>query len=118
MNVSNWANYTKIYTFRDCFEPEQVEGEIKQINELMENDCMLVTDAISISPLVDHLTVWKQPDTDELSLSFYKGDTEIVRINTCDFREIQLQFEIEENTKIGALKLHYCYIKAFKGYQI
>ncbi len=118
MDSSNWSNYTKVYTFRDCFDIFQVEGEVKQINNLIKNGCLLTTDALSVSTLVDHLNACKNPDTGEMVLCFYKGKTEIATIDTYDFKEVQLQFEIEENIETKEFKLHYCYIKPFKEYQI
>lgn len=116
--VTNWSSYTKVYTFRDCFDIFQVEGEFNQINDLIKNGCLLITDALSISTLVDYVNICKSSDTNETTLCFYKGKNEIARVSTYYFKEVQLHFEIEENIKTRELKLHYCYIKPFKEYQM
>ena len=113
-----WSNYKKVYVFRDCFEAEQIEGEIKQINDMLEKQvCLLGAGALLVSIPVKEIRAYKSEDTGELELSFTNGKEEIIFISTFDYKEIQLCFEFEENLETGAILLHGCGLKTFKEYQ-
>ncbi len=122
-----WSNYTKTFAFRDCFDEINVEGNVAAINKLLKtkqfNDevgVALCTDLIS-TDTVTNFEAYKLEDTGEWNLNFYNGEYGCPPIATLiidDCKEIQLQFEIEENLDTRDISIHHCTVKGFKEYQM
>lgn len=80
----------------------------------------ICTDLINTTAATS-LEAYTLEDTGEWVLNFYNTDYELPPIATVTidrFKEIQLQFEIEENLDNGNIVIHYCTIKGFKEYQM
>lgn len=122
-----WSNYTKTFVFRDCFDEINVEGNVAAINKLLKTKQLngdigvfICTDLISTNSATSFGT-YKLEDTGEWNLNFYNGEYDFSPVATLvidDCKEIQLQFEIEENLDNGDMSIHYCKIKGFKEYQM
>lgn len=122
-----WSNYIKTFIFRDCFDEIKVENDVKAINKLLstkqnnnEIGAFICTDLMNTTNATS-LEAYQSEDTGEWILNFYNTDYELPPIATVTidrFKEIQLQFEIEENLENGNIVIHYCTIKGFKEYQM
>ncbi len=120
-----WSNYTKTFVFRDCFDEINVEGNVVAINKLLEtkqlNDevgAFICTDLLSTN-IATEIEAYQQEDTGEWVLEFYNAiKNSVATVVISDYKEVQLQFEIEENLTNGAIKVHYCTVKGFKEYQM
>lgn len=122
-----WSNYTKTFVFRDCFDEINVEGNVVAINKLFKtkqlNDevgVFICTDLINTASATS-LEAYTLEDTGEWVLQFYYDGTPIATIATVtidNFKEMQLQFEIEENLDNGDILIHHCTVKGFKEYQM
>lgn len=122
-----WSNYIKTFVFRDCFDEINVKENMVAINKLLSTKqhngdvgAFICTDLISTNKTTS-LEAYTLEDTGEWVLNFYNTDYELPPIATVTidrFKEIQLQFEIEENLDNGNIVIHYCTIKGFKEYQM
>lgn len=122
-----WSNYIKTFIFRDCFDEIKVENDVKAINKLLSTKqhdgtigAFICTDLISTN-IATSFEAHQLDDTGEWVLNFNNTDYFIPPIATVTidrFKEIQLQFEIEENLENGNIVIHYCTIKGFKEYQM
>lgn len=122
-----WSNYTKTFVFRDCFDEINVKDNVKAINKLLSIKqhgggvgAFICTDLISTN-VATSIEAYTSDDTGEWNLNFYNVDYDLPPIATLtidNYKEIQLQFEIEENLDNGNLIIHYCTIKGFKEYQM
>ncbi len=122
-----WSTYTKTFVFRDCLAEEIVMNNVKVINKMLgikqhkgERGAFICTDLMGTSTATS-IEACRLEDTGEWTINFYGDDFEqppVATVTTIeDFKEIQLQFEIEENIDDGDFIIHYCTIKGFKEYQ-
>lgn len=120
-----WSNYTKTFVFRDCFDEMNVEGNVAAINKMLkikqlkdEIGAFICTDLISTN-IATKFEALSNPDDGSWELYFYdKNDCSIANVSLFNYKEVQLQFEIEENLENGDISIHYCTIKGFKEYQM
>lgn len=120
-----WSRYTKTFVFRDCFNIEQTNGDIAAIKKLLtleqsnDNTGVFITTSLMSTSTADNISIYKSDEDGTVTLIFYKDTVEIATVSIDrDFKEIQLQFEIEEEIETGEILIHYCTIKGFKEYQI
>ncbi len=119
-----WSDYTKTFVFRDCFDEINVEGNVASINKLLntkqikdEIGAFICTDLLSTS-IATKFEASSDPEDGSWELSFYdKNDFSIANVSLFNYKEVQLQFEIEENLDNGDMSIHHCTIKGFKEYQ-
>lgn len=118
-----WSTYTKTYVFRDCFEEDQVQGEIKSINALLEMEqcnsnvgVLICTDLMSAS-VATSFYAFQHEETGEWILDFMNGCDEVATVVMDKYKEIHLEFIIEENLEADKLCIHCCLIKGFNEYQ-
>ncbi len=112
-----WTNYKKTFSFRDCFEVDQVHDNVAHINNIIKDGVTVFHNALSIYKLIDKIEVYKEPDSETLNISFMESNDEIACVSLWDLKEVQLCFEIEENLESGKLLIHHCEIIAFTEYQ-
>lgn len=119
-----WSNYTKTFVFRDCFDEINVKGNVKAINKLLSIKqhgggvgAFICTDLISTTSATS-FEAYTLEDTGEWVLQFYYNSLPMATVTIDNFKEVQLQFEIEENLDNGDIVIHYCTIKGFKEYQM
>lgn len=119
-----WSNYTKTFVFRDCFDEIIVDGNVKAINKLLNTK--QVNDEVGVFICTELMSATSATgfeadtleDTGEWVLNFYDNGSPMATVTIDKFKEIQLQFEIEENLENGNIVIHYCTIKGFKEYQV
>lgn len=118
-----WINYNKTYVFRNCFEEDQVQGEIKAINELLEMEqsngdigVVIGTDLMFAS-VATSFNAFQHEEIGEWILDFMNGCDEVATVVMDKYKEIHLEFIIEENLEEDKLCIHCCLIKGFNEYQ-
>ncbi len=118
-----WIGYNKTYVFRNCFEEDQVQGEIKAINELLETEqangdigVVIGTD-LMFANAATNFNAFQDEETGEWILKFTHGPVEVATVLIDKYKEVHLEFTIEENLEDGKLCIHCCLIKGFKEYQ-
>jgi len=119
-----WSSYTKTFAFRDCFDEINVKGNVAAINKLLktkqlddEVGVFICTNLINTASATS-LEAYTLEDTGEWVLQFYFDGSTVAAVTVDNFKEVQLQFEIEENLDNGDMSIHHCTIKAFKEYQM
>jgi hypothetical protein len=120
-----WSSYIKTYIFRDCFDEEKVKGDVAAIQKLLcldqsDKSCgvLITTDILSVSTIAHSFETYKREDDGTWELNFYNEGKEICGVSLCNYKEVHLQFEIEEEIETSAINIHYCTVKAFKEYLI
>ncbi|WP_040191805.1 hypothetical protein [Clostridium culturomicium] len=118
-----WSTYTKTYIFRNCFDEDQVQGEIKAINELLEIEqyngdigVVIGTD-LMFANAATNFNAFQDEETGEWILKFTHGPVEVATVLLDKYKEVHLEFTIEENLEDGKVCIHCCLIKGFKEYQ-
>lgn len=118
-----WVTYKKTFSFRDCFNTEQVEGSIKAINDLLTMKQANGVIGVGISTELIYADIatsfyaFQNEETGEWILEFSNKRNEIASVFMEQYKEINLEFTIEENLEDGKLYIHSCLIKGFKEYQ-
>lgn len=118
-----WSVYTKTFVFRDCLNENLVKSNVAAIQKLLNlkqvdgnSGVFITTDILSVD-IANDFKVYESEDDGVWNLIFYKDDKEICSAFTCDYKEIHLCFEIEEEVNTGDINIHYCKVKGFKDYQ-
>lgn len=115
--------YEKSFTFRDCFDEKQVQGEIAAINEIFRTanqkfkDTWISNGTLTAGP-IDRIVADMNLEFEELCLNFWFGNSLIAYTCFDHCKEIKLSFEITENLITNELVIDDCKIKMFEEYQI
>lgn len=118
-----WSTYTKTFVFRDCFDEEIINDNVEAINKMLsspqrngEIGVFICTDLICTN-IATHFEASRNEDDGELTLSFAKDGKQFALVTLDHYKEVWLQFEIEENLEDEDIVINYCTIKGFKEYQ-
>lgn len=112
-----YGRYQKVFIFRDCFDIDFLQGDIMLINDLISKGCTVCDGLLSVSLMVNQISVYKSEEDETLNICFNTDDVEVAHISLWDLKEVQLCFEIEEEVEKKEIILHYCEIKGFNDYQ-
>ena len=118
-----WSNYAKTFTFRDCTDEEFIKDNVEAINKMFSKPqrngdigAFICTDLICTS-IATQMECYKDEEDGSLNLSFLYGGKQFAIVTLDTYKEVQLQFEIEENLEDEDIIIDYCNIKGFKEYQ-
>lgn len=118
-----WCDYNKTFLFRDCFDKEQAQGNIRAIKGLLDKKQVdgsvgvLIGTDLMFAAIATTFNAFQHEDTEEWVLVFSNDDTEVASVLMDKYKEVQIEFVIEERLEDGEISIHCCLIKGFKEYQ-
>lgn len=118
-----WCDYNKTFVFRDCFDKEQTEGNIRAIKGLLGKKQVdgsvgvLIGTELMFSAIATRFNAFQHEDTREWILEFSNVNTEVASMMMDKYKEVHVEFTIEERLEDGEISIHCCLIKGFKEYQ-